>query len=77
MIVTDGIISMAEGGLYRVKIGGCISALIPAVGSAYKLQIDFEEKTFTKKPPAVGDAVLCFFPGDGYSAGYVLGILEG
>lgn len=77
MILTKGIVSTAAGGMYRVNIDGNISALIPAVGSAYRLQIDFDAKTFTKEPPAAGDSVLCFFPGEGYCDGFILGILEG
>ncbi len=77
MILTKGIVSTAAGGQYRVNIGGNISALIPAISSANKLQIDFDAKTFTKEPPAAGDLVLCFFPEEGYCDGFILGILEG
>lgn len=72
-----GTVSTAAGGRFRVSIGGCISAEIPALDSAYRLEIDFEAKRYQKHHPVVGDRVLCAFLGDGYASGYILGLVEG
>ena len=67
-----GTVSTAAGGLYQVIVGGRLSAKIPAVRSAYRLDIDFEAKSWE-----VGDRVLCIFPGEAYVDGWIVGILEG
>ena len=41
-----GTVSTAAGGLYQVIVGGRLSAKIPAVRSAYRLDIDFEAKSW-------------------------------
>lgn len=73
----DAIVSTASGGQYRVNVGGSVSAEIPALLSAYRLEIDFDAKMWEQKPPAVGDQVLCFFPGAAYVDGCILGLLGG
>lgn len=77
MTVTEGTVLTAGGGLYCVDIGGNRSAAIPALRSAYRLEIDFAQKTWEERPPQTGDRVLCIFPGEAYRDGWILGILEG
>lgn len=72
-----GTVCTASGGFYQVIIGGQLSAKIPAVHNAYRLEIDFEAKKWEERPPQVGDRVLCIFPGEAYVDGWIVGILEG
>ncbi len=76
-MTVEGTVLTSAGGRYRVNVAGNKSAEIPALLSAYRLQIDFEAKKWEELPPQVGDRVLCIFPGSAYRDGWIVGILEG
>lgn len=66
-----------EGGLYRLTSPGGDTMPIPALGHVYRLRVDFEEKTVEYLPPRVGDRVVAWFEGGGYSSGFIIGFEEG
>jgi len=75
-MIIDGTVSTSENERYRIKIGGSISTPISRLTSACRLKISSPD-TVELLPPAVGDVVLCWFPGDAFRDGYVIGIVEG
>ncbi len=70
-----GTVVTVQGNQYRVNFGGGPSALIPRLTSACRIQTD-SGGTLSQIPPSVGDRVLCWFPGEAYCDGCIVGIVE-
>jgi hypothetical protein len=71
-----GTVSSVVGDAYRVNVGGSVSAPIPRTSGACRLKKDGSGAVIIT-PPVVGDAVLCWFPGNAFRDGVISGILEG
>ncbi len=74
-MVMNGTVTVVTGSLYRINISGSLSAPVPRLTSACRLRMDSGLEQYL--PPAVGDSVLCWFPGDAFRDGCIIGILEG
>lgn len=74
MIIT-GTVMTVTGSLSRVNIGGSLSTPMPRLTSAYRLHVSLPD-TVELLPPVAGDSVLCWFPGDAFCDGWIIGILE-
>lgn len=71
-----GRVSTVSGRLFRVNFGDSLSAPIPRLTSACRLRVNLPNSV-EELPPAVGDKVLCWFPGDAFCDGCIIGIEEG
>ena len=67
-------VSSITGEKYRVSAAGSVSAPIPRLCSAIRLEV--ENGVLEKTPPQVGDTVLCWFPGNALTDGMIIGIEE-
>lgn len=75
-MMLEATVSTVQEGRYRVSAGGDVSAPIPALSGAYRQKIG-TDGTVRRIPPALGDAVLCWFPGNALRDGCIVGIWEG
>lgn len=71
----DGTVVVAQGGRFRVNCSGSTSAWISRLTSAVHWEVS-ESGMISLTPPAVGDAVLCWFPGEALCDGHIVGIVE-
>ncbi|RPF41918.1 hypothetical protein EDD70_2978 [Hydrogenoanaerobacterium saccharovorans] len=74
-MITECKVSTVEGELFRLDVGGSVSMPIGRLQTACHWEIDFESKQVIKKPPQVGDRVLAYFDGEGFSRGAIIGLL--
>ena len=70
-----GTVTTVQANQYRVNIGGSLSAPITCLTGAFRFQVD-SDGVIQQLPPSVGDRVLCWFPGEAYCDGYIVGIAE-
>lgn len=69
-----GTVVTVQGNLFRVNLGGSLSGLLPCLSSACRLQQD--AAGLRKVPPSFGDRVLCWFPGNAFCDGCIVGLQE-
>lgn len=74
-MIVNGTVSTVAGKLFRVNIGGSLSSPIPRLASAFRLNVSLPDKV-EQLPPNVGDSVLCWFPGNAFCDGFIIGIEE-
>lgn len=74
-MIVEGTVSVVSGSLFRVNIGGSLSAPIQRTTSAFRLKIALPE-SIEQLPPQIGDNVICWFPGDSLCDGYIIAIVE-
>ena len=75
-MIVEGTVVAAQDGRFRVNCSGSVSSWMPRTTSAARITAE-ESGSITVTPPAVGDKVLCWFPGDALCDGYITGIEEG
>ena len=70
-------VSTIEGGKYRLDINGVQSLPISPLSHVGPFKADFERKEIITLPLEVGENVLAFFFGGGYSSGFIIGLTGG
>lgn len=75
-MIVDALIATVEGNRYRLNVDGNQTAAIPKLESAVNLRVDFDEKLLIREPLKVNDKVLAYFEGNGFSKGYIIGVIE-
>lgn len=75
-MMISGTVTAIQSDTYRISIGGSVSSPIPKLTSAGRLSVN-PSGAVEQTPPKIGDEVLCWFPGDAFCDGCVVGIVEG